>query len=73
MFSARKKSPVRYHEYAGITTAKHTALFVTEVEEQTTLKKALESDHAENWKIAADYEYQSLMENKTWEIVELPP
>ena len=37
------------------------------------MKKALESDHAENWKAAADSEYQSLMENETWELVELPP
>jgi hypothetical protein len=37
------------------------------------LKKALESDHAENWKTAADSEYQSVMENETWELVELPP
>ncbi|CAB4021125.1 retrotransposon, Ty1-copia subclass [Paramuricea clavata] len=66
--------PRHYHdEYAGITTAKHTALFVTEVEEPKTLKKALESDHAENWKTAADSEYQSLMETDTWELVELPP
>ena len=69
-----RKPPVYYHdEYAGITTAKHTGLFVTEVEELTTLKKALESDHAENWKAAADPEYQSLLENETWELVELPP
>ena len=72
--SAReRKPPVYYHdEYAGVTTAKHTALFVTEVEEPTTLKKALESDHAENWKAAADSEYQSLLENETRELVELP-
>jgi hypothetical protein len=69
-----RKPPVYYHdEYAGITTAKHTALFVTEVEEPTTLKKALKSHHAENWKTAADSEYQSLMENETWKLVELPP
>ena len=69
-----RKPPVYYHdEYAGITTAKHKGLFVTEVEELTTLKKALESDHAENWKAAVDPEYQSLLENETWELVELPP
>ena len=69
-----RKPPVHYHdEYAGIATAKHTALFATEVEEPTTLKKALEGDHAENWKAAADSEYQSLIENETWELVELPP
>ena len=69
-----RKPPVYYHdEYAGITSAKHTTLFVTEVEEPAMLKKALESDHAENWKGAADSEYQSLIENETWELVELPP
>ena len=35
-----RKPPVHYHdEYAGIATAKHTALFATEVEEPTALKK----------------------------------
>jgi hypothetical protein len=68
-----RKPPVYYHdEYAGITTAKHTSLFVRQVEEPTTLKKALESDQAKNWKTAADSEFQSLMENETWELVELP-
>ena len=73
--SAReRKPPVYYHdEYAGISTAKHTALYVTQVEEPITLKKTLESDHAENWKAAADSEYQSLVENDMWELVPLPP
>ena len=40
-----RKPPVHYHnEYAGIATAKHTALFATEVEEPTALKKGLEGD-----------------------------
>ena len=69
----RKPSVYCHDQYADITTAKHTALFVTDIEEPTTLKKALESDHAENWKAAADSEYQSLLENETWELVELPP
>ena len=47
--SATKSRRVYYHdEYAGIASANHTALFVTEVEEPATLKKALESDHVEN-------------------------
>ena len=69
-----RKPPVYYHdEYAGITTARHTALFVAEIEEPTSLKEALESEHALNWKAAADSEYESLIENETWELVELPP
>ena len=73
--SAReRKPPVYYHdEYTGISTAKHTALYVTQVEEPISLKKTLESDHAENWKAAADSEYQSLMENDTWDLAPLPP
>ena len=30
------------------------------------------SDCAREWKVAADLEYESLMVNKTWELVELP-
>ncbi len=68
------KLPVYYqNEYAGITTAKHTALFVTEVEQPATLKKALESDHAENWKAAADSEYQSLIENEPGNLLNCHP
>ena len=31
------------------------------------------SDHAAEWKVATDAEYNSLIENKTWNLVELPP
>lgn len=30
------------------------------------------NDRAQEWKAAADSEYQSLLENDTWELVELP-
>ena len=33
----------------------------------------LASDQAQEWKAAADLEYASLMENETWDLVELPP
>ena len=73
--SAReKKPPIHYHdEYANVSTTTHTALYVTQVEEPTSLKIALESEHAQKWKEAADSEYESLMENDTWELVPLPP
>ena len=29
-------------------------------------------DHAKEWKLAANSEYKSLMENEMWELVELP-
>ena len=55
-----------------ITTAKHTALYVAEIEEPETLKDTLNSEYATQWKAAADAEYQSLLEDETWELVELP-
>ena len=72
--SGRERNPPLYYhdEYAGITTAKYAALYVAEIEEPETLKDALDSEYATQWKAAADAEYQSLLENETWELVELP-
>uniref|UniRef100_A0A1X7STM5 Reverse transcriptase Ty1/copia-type domain-containing protein n=1 Tax=Amphimedon queenslandica TaxID=400682 RepID=A0A1X7STM5_AMPQE len=36
------------------------------------IEEALESKLSQHWKEAADSEYQSLMDNETWELVELP-
>ena len=36
------------------------------------MKEALTSDHVKEWKVAANSEYKSLMENETWELAELP-
>ncbi|CAI7865057.1 unnamed protein product [Closterium sp. NIES-53] len=40
--------------------------------EPATLKEALESSHAEEWKKAMESELKSIEENGTWELVELP-
>ncbi|CAI7754210.1 unnamed protein product [Closterium sp. NIES-54] len=40
--------------------------------EPATLKEALESSDAEEWKKAMDSELKSIEENGTWELVELP-
>ena len=37
------------------------------------MQEAATSDHAREWKAAVDSEYNSLTENKTWKLVELPP
>ena len=37
-----------------------------------TIEEALTSDYAKERKAAADSEYESLLENETWELVELP-
>ncbi|CAI7811380.1 unnamed protein product [Closterium sp. NIES-53] len=41
-------------------------------EEPATLKEALESSDAEEWKKAMESELKSIEENGTWELVELP-
>ncbi|CAI7774796.1 unnamed protein product [Closterium sp. NIES-54] len=41
-------------------------------EEPATLKEALESSDAEEWKKAMESELNSIEENDTWELVELP-
>lgn len=62
--------PVRYgiDEYAD--TAK--VLDSGQITEPSTLSEALTSDHATEWNAATDSEYQSLTDNDTWELVELP-
>ena len=74
--SGREKNPPMYYldEYATITIAKYAALYVAEIEEPETLKDALDSEYATQWKAAADAEYQSLLaiENESWELIELP-
>ena len=37
------------------------------------MEEALSGDFAKEWKAAANAEYESLLENETWELVELPP
>lgn len=67
--------PMRYvDEFAGhskVTEVTHAALCAA-IDEPSSLQEALDSKHAAQWKAAADSEYQSLMENQTWELVKLP-
>ena len=71
------KTPVRYgfDEYADTATCRvlHVAYHLSEVDEPSTIQEAKSSDHAAEWKVAVDAEYNSLIENKTWKLVELPP
>ena len=59
-----KSSPDRYGdwEYASIAN----------VHEPRNIREAFEGIHAKEWKSATDDEYNSLMENQTWELVDLP-
>ena len=75
--SQRVKKPVTrfgVDEYAdtSIVEPQHVAFRVSEIDEPTTIEEALSGDHSQQWKMAADAEYKSLMENKTWELVKLP-
>ena len=50
----------------------HCAYSVQEIPEPGTFDVALRSPHAKEWKLAADSKYQSLIDNDTWDLVELP-
>ena len=51
----------------------HIAYHLCEIDEPSTIQEAKSSDHAAEWKVATDSEYNSLIENKTWKLVELLP
>ena len=69
-----RRPPVRfgYDEYADLSVVCHVA-YSCGISEPQTLAEALSSQHAKQWKESADQEYESLMENETWDLVELPP
>jgi hypothetical protein len=52
---------------------KHATALFTESFEPQSYKEALESEHVDKWMAAFKEEYDSLIANKTWEIVPLPP
>ena len=67
------RPPSRYiNEYADTAKVDHVAYRACEIIEPKTIEEALASDHAKEWKIAADSEYEALLQNETWELVELP-
>ena len=56
-----------------VGTLRIITLWIIEIDEPTNIQDALQSSYAEEWKAAADSEYNSLIENKTWKLVQLPP
>ena len=54
------------------TLVEHCAYSAQEIPEPATIDEALGSPYAKEWKLATDSEYSSLMENDTWDLVELP-
>jgi len=73
-----RRPPVRfgYDEHADTATPElevdHFLYHVSQIVEPATLSEALDSKYAGEWKKATDSEYDSLMENETWKLVELP-
>ena len=75
----RSQRTIRCPDYYGYsecadtaTLVEHYAYSVQEILEPGTFEEALGSPHAKEWKLAADSEYQSLIDNDTWDLVELP-
>ena len=68
-----RQPPVRYgiDEYAT-PSVQHVALKAYQITEPQSMEEALTSDLSSEWKQAADSEYKSLMDNQTWDLVELP-
>ena len=63
-----KRPPIRYgiDEFTNTANVTHVTCLVVKIEEPKTIDDALNSDHSQEWKMAADLEYSSLMENQTW-------
>ena len=75
--SQRVRRPViRYgfDEYADVSTkqVQHLAYKASEIDEPTTFEEALSGNYSKEWEAAANAEYQSLLENNTWELIKLP-
>ena len=59
---------IKYHDENYYTYA-----LLAQVHEPNFVSKALSSLDSAQWKIAMDKEYQSLIDNKTWQLVNPPP
>ena len=69
--SRPRNQPVRFgfNEYADVAAVDHFAFKAGQVLEPRTIEEALSGDDADKWRAAA---YSSLLENQTWDLVELP-
>lgn len=73
-----KKAPIKYgiDEYADVAAEdimpKHYLYNVFDINEPLTFKEAMNSEHSEEWSIAAKCEIDALHENHTWDLVQLP-
>ena len=56
-----------------VGTLRIITLWIIEIDEPTNIQDALQSSYAEEWKAAADSEYNSLTENKDLETCSIAP
>lgn len=70
--STRSTFGVPPKKFADEFAYNHHFAYLGQINEPTTWQEALQSDYSKEWKQAADAEYESLTENNTWELVELP-
>ena len=74
------RPPVRYGVDEYVNTAScilkdqvhYAAYSAGQIIEPITMEEAMASDYAAEWRQAANLEYESLISNNTWELVELP-
>ena len=73
-----RRPPIKYgfDEYADLAGIEnqvhHVAYNASQVKEPKSMKEAMKCEQARQWKQATDSEYKSLIENDTWDLVELP-
>jgi hypothetical protein len=60
------------HLHAGATASAVALLSARDSVEPTSYRAALSSAQAPEWQIAMQHEYKSLMDNGTWELVDIP-
>ena len=72
--SRTRNQPVRFgfNEYVDVAAVDHLAFKAGQVLEPRTIEEARSGDDTDKWRAAADSEYSSLLENQTWDLVELP-
>ena len=54
------------------TSVQHVAYAACQITEPQTMEEARSGEHSDKWKQAADSEYDSLLQNETWDLVPLP-
>ena len=73
----QRNAPVRFgiDEYADTVKEPervHVAYKAHQIPEPRSIAEALSSNFSKEWKEAADLEYKAILDNGTWELVELP-